>query len=230
MAVSISGSVGRGADNRRADVREIQRLLNDFYTQTPLVVDGVVGRSTIARIERFQRRFMANPDGRIDPDGSTLKRLRSVLPARGADWSEDSSKWPQEKKLSSLDHRFRPGVENVLRSLGKGGFKPVVFFAWRSIAVQAELLRRGVTRVSFSFHNAQTRSGTPSACAADSIDRRWAWERPAETNGFWSALGEAALGEGLYWGGSWPKFKDEAHVQYYPSTRLAEVRRESGLV
>ena len=81
----------------------------------------------------------------------------------------------------------------------------------------------------FSFHNAQKRNGTPKACAADIIDKRWAWGDAAEANGFWQALGAAAKAEGLNWGGDWRSFKDWAHVQLHPNNMLAEVKRQSGL-
>lgn len=229
MAVSLAGSVGRGGENRAPDVRSIQKLLNQIYPLTPLVIDGRIGPRTIARIERFQRRFMQSPDGRVDPSGRTLRSLLAAAPAADPVWSGDSSAWSQEKKLESLDRRIRPKVERVLEALKSGGFKPKVVFAWRSVAVQAELLRLGRTRVSFSFHNAQTKSGTPNAYAADVIDSRWAWSAQAEQNGFWEALGRAAKDEGLYWGGSWITFKDWAHLQLYPSSRLADIKRESGL-
>lgn len=229
MSVSISASVGKGGRNRAADVRKIQTLLNQVRPRSPLRVDGIAGSRTIGRIERFQARFMQRPDGRVDPGGRTLRKLLAMAPAAAPDWSGDSSKWPHTKKLASLDPKMKPKVERVLRTLETQGFKPRIFFAWRSVAVQAQLLRQGKTRVSFSFHNAQSKSGTPRACAADIIDRRWGWQKPAETRGFWEALGRAAKDEGLYWGGNWRSFKDWAHVQYHPNSKLAQVKQESGL-
>ena len=229
MAISIEGSVGRGGENRKSDTRKIQRLLNEVFPATPLEVHGLCGPETIRRIERFQRRFMQSPDGRIDPGGRTLRRLEGAAPGVQPDWSGDSSRWSKEKKLSSLNRRTRPKVERILEALAEEGFRPKVFFAWRSVAVQQKIFERGDSKVRFSFHNAQKKDGTPNAYAADIIDRRWAWSNAAEKNGFWQALGKAAKQEGLYWGGDWRSFKDWAHVQYYPNNRLAEVKRQSGL-
>lgn len=76
---SISGSVGRNGDNRPADVRLVQELLNKHPMPplTPLVVDGRIGPKTITAIEEFQRRVvkMVKPDGRVDPNGKTLQML-----------------------------------------------------------------------------------------------------------------------------------------------------------
>lgn len=229
MDVTIVGSVGRGGDNRKIDTRKIQKLLNAIFPATLLEVDGDCGPKAIKRIERFQRRFMTKSDGRVDPGGRTLKRLNAAAPEMQKDWSGDSSRWPKEKKLASLDTRIRSKVVRVLEALESEGFKPKVVFAWRSVAVQQRLVEEGKSRVRFSFHNAQRKKGTPNAYAADIIDKRWAWNDEAEENGFWRALGRTAKAEGLYWGGDWRSFKDWAHVQFYPNTKLAEVKRESGL-
>ncbi len=229
MAIRIEASVGRGGENRKIDTRKIQRLLNEIFPAMPLEIDGDCGPKTIRRIDRFQRRFMRNPDGCVDPGGRTLRRLNAAAPSTQPDWSGDSSRWSHDKKLSSLDRRMRPKVERVLEALAQEGFKPKIYFAWRSVAVQQEIFERGDSRVRFSFHNAQQKNGTPNAYAADIIDRRWAWGAQAKNNGFWEALGRAAKQEGLYWGGNWRRFKDWAHVQFHPNAQLSEVKRESWL-
>ena len=229
MSVTIAGSVGRGGDNKKTDTRKIQRLLNAIFPGALLDTDGLCGRKTIRRIERFQRRFMQNPDGRVDPRGQTLRHMNSAAPAFQDDWSGDSSRWPEAKKLASLDAGMRRKVKRVLAALKEKGFKPKIFYAWRSVAVQRELFDKGNSKVRFSFHNAQTPAGKPKAYAADIIDTRWAWTDDAEENGFWGALGEAAKSEELYWGGNWTRFKDVAHVQLFPNDRLSDIRRESGL-
>jgi peptidoglycan hydrolase-like protein with peptidoglycan-binding domain len=74
----ISGSVGRGGANQAADVRLVQRLLNDARVRTGeelLVVDGLAGPRTNAAIELYQRRYNLPTDGRIDPTGPTLRHL-----------------------------------------------------------------------------------------------------------------------------------------------------------
>ena len=229
MDVEIVQSVGRGGDNRKGDTRKIQRLLNLIFPAHRLVVDGLCGVKTIRRIERFQRRFMRKTDGRVDPGGRTLKRMISAAPSASRDWSGDSSKWSQTKKLASLDSRLRSRVERLLDTLESDGFKPKIFFGWRSLAVQQELVNKGRSTVRFSFHNDQRKNANPRAYAVDIIDKRWACGKRAETNGFWDALGSAAREERLYWGGNWRRFKDVAHVQLYPNSTLAEVKRQSGV-
>lgn len=145
------------------------------------------------------------------------------------DWSGDSSRWTEEKKLMSLHEAFRPKVEAVLAALREQGFQPRIVYAWRSVAVQQKLVAEGRSKVRFSFHNAQKPDGTPASYAADIVDRRWLWSEAAERNGFWRALGAAARAQGLIWGGDWKSFRDVAHIQARPNTELAVVKRESGL-
>lgn len=229
MPIEIQASVGRGGENRRPDTREIQRALNEVFPSLELVVDGLCGSKTIRRIERFQRRFMTAPDGRVDPGGRTLRRLNSTVPSLTEDWSGDSQRWSQEKKLASLAPPMRPRVERTLAVLRAQGFQPKIVYAWRSVAVQAQLVEQGHSKVRFSFHNAQKPSGRPHALAVDVIDRRFAWTAKAATSGFWQAQGAAGKAEGLLWGGDWRSFKDWAHLQLHPNRLLAQVRRESGL-
>lgn len=76
----LNGSVGRGGLNRKADVRLIQGLLNNYdipNVSTPLKIDGEIGNKTYIRIETFQREVLhiQNPDGRVDPNGKTFIAL-----------------------------------------------------------------------------------------------------------------------------------------------------------
>jgi peptidoglycan L-alanyl-D-glutamate endopeptidase CwlK len=228
-------TVGQGGRNLRGDVTTVQTLLKAKGFD-PGPVDGLCGQGTIGAIRRFQAPFLAHPDGLIEPGGRTWRRLSgtgAASPTSNApvltDWSGDSSKWPHEKKVLSLYPDMRPKVEAVLAGLRQRGFQPKIFFAWRSVAVQLELYRKGVTKVKFSFHNAQRRNGTPNAYAADIVDQRWGWEPPAMSNGFWRALGQEGKAQGLYWGGDWTDFRDWAHVQWFPNSKLGDVKRESGL-
>jgi hypothetical protein len=77
----LSASVGQGSPNRHADVITVQTLLNSNIAALapiqPLRVDGQCGPKTINAIKEYQRRVLhvANPDGRIDPSGATLRSL-----------------------------------------------------------------------------------------------------------------------------------------------------------
>jgi len=253
---TLLASVGDGGRNHREDVVTVQELLKAQGCD-PGTPDGICGPHTLAAIRRFQSRFMKWPDGRIDPGRTTWAHLvagsggaaaaaagtPTATPATpsgtsgggttGAapaeEWSGNSARWSQEKKLRSMTPSLRPKVADVVQALRDRGFEPKIFYGWRSVAVQERLFREGHTTVHFSFHNAQRPDGTPNAYAADIIDRRYAWRPEAQSSGFWRALGEEAKRRGLFWGGDWVNFKDWAHVQLVANSELGRVRRESGL-
>ncbi len=80
---TITASVGRDGVNRYSDVVLIQHLLNQYDIPDeliPLKVDGQSGQKTEDRIEAFQRHLlgMSHPDGRVDVDGRTLRRLIEI--------------------------------------------------------------------------------------------------------------------------------------------------------
>ena len=86
--VRIHGSVGSGGINHTPDVRLVQMALNSVPGSTggaapPLAGDGIVGPKTIAAIRRFQQLWSSVVDGRIDPQGPTLRALNALagLPA-----------------------------------------------------------------------------------------------------------------------------------------------------
>jgi hypothetical protein len=116
----------------------------------------------------------------------------------------------------------------VLDVLRAGGLRPTIIFGWRSVAVQQQLFRRGVTKVRFSFHNTQTVQGNLNAWAVDIVDERWGWNEP-DCHTFLAALGKAGNAQGLVWGGDWKDFKDWAHLQGRRNGELALAKRESGL-
>jgi len=144
------------------------------------------------------------------------------------EWTGDSSQWPQEKKLLSMQPDLRVKVKTVLAALAQRGFQPKVIYGWRSVAVQLQLFKEGKSKVEFSFHNAQKPDGTPASYAADIVDSRYGWGDHAESSGFWKCLGEEAKKQNLYWGGDWSSFRDWAHIQLVPNSQLTQVKRESG--
>lgn len=251
MAVTIKGSVGKGGKNVAADVKAIQTALKKLYPGAGITVNGKVDTKTQKSIETFQKAFMAKPDGRIDPGGRSLSEINKAMdkvtpitsgttaaPAApttpvapvtsNLDWTGDSSKWTQEKKLQSMNTDFAAKVRKVLAALEKQGFQPTIFYGWRSTKVQLQLFNAGNSKVKFSFHNATDPNGKPNAFAADIIDKRYAWNPEAEKKGYWDALGEACRANGLFWGGDWQGFKDVAHIQFYPNEMLAEIKKASG--
>jgi GH24 family phage-related lysozyme (muramidase) len=78
--VTLNASVGRDGVNNKKDVRLVQGLLNNYKipgVATPLKIDGLIGDNTLKRIEIFQKNILnfSIPDGRVDPDGRTIKKL-----------------------------------------------------------------------------------------------------------------------------------------------------------
>jgi hypothetical protein len=81
MAVILTGSVGMGGKNNASDILAIQNLLNKWVTPQIAatgVCNGTATDQTVIAIKKFQSNFSANPDGRVDAGGGTLKRLNSV--------------------------------------------------------------------------------------------------------------------------------------------------------
>jgi putative chitinase len=82
----ISSSVGRKGSNKPDDVKTVQILVNmsigKLVPLAPLSADGRIGDKTIIAIEEYQRRVLSapKPDGRVDPNGAMLKRLRADMP------------------------------------------------------------------------------------------------------------------------------------------------------
>lgn len=238
----ILGSVGKSGKNIHSDVLLIQELLNHKIKrlpgEKPLKVDGIIGNKTIKLITNYQKVVlkMKTPDGRVDPNGKTFKSLyenygatpEKHIPKVTLDfWSGDSSRWSQEKKLQSLNAQFRVKVKAVVKALKDEGFKPKIFYGWRSVAVQLDLFNKKRSKVKFSFHNATQKDGIPNSYAVDIIDLRYGWSDKPETKKFWEALGKAANENGLYWGGDWKSFKDWAHVQMHPNNKLRSIMLES---
>ncbi len=78
--LKLSGSVGRGGLNKKADVRLVQGLLNNYKipgVSCPIEIDGKVGDETYTRIDVFQNKALhtLKPDGRVDPGGQSFTRL-----------------------------------------------------------------------------------------------------------------------------------------------------------
>lgn len=80
MQAHLIDSVGAAGKNRKADVESVQRLLTARHLYRGRV-DGLCGPLTVDGILRFQRGFMSKPDGRVDPNGGTFRRLTAAAPA-----------------------------------------------------------------------------------------------------------------------------------------------------
>lgn len=77
----INGPVGAGGMNGADDVRVVQDLLNRG-SSAGLDVDGDCGPLTVDAITGYQKGFVRRPDGRVDPEGLTLRKLRAAVEGR----------------------------------------------------------------------------------------------------------------------------------------------------
>jgi hypothetical protein len=80
----ISASVGLGGGNAKADVTIIQQFLNSLSTLEGgpamiLAEDGICGPKTRAAISKYQTFALGWSDGRIDPQGKTIKALTGYI-------------------------------------------------------------------------------------------------------------------------------------------------------
>lgn len=85
QSYAIRAAVGAqpGAVNFRTDVETVQRLLNEHGERVgyfPLPVNGVVTPQMIQAICMFQKKVVGLrvPDGRVDPSGTTLRKLNEL--------------------------------------------------------------------------------------------------------------------------------------------------------
>jgi hypothetical protein len=105
-------------------------------------------------------------------------------------------------RLQLINPKLRIKVAAVLTDLESHADCPLIDSGvWRSPAAQMAKFRGGFTRVRWSFHNANDRSGRPDALAADITDVRWGWDSPLS---FWLRLAasaqEHAMESGIFWG------------------------------
>jgi len=126
--VELSNVVGRGTVASSAEIRAVQERLielgfqagntgaNGIFTTTDEnIIDGV-SYSTEAAIKRFQFTALEidSPDGRVDPDGNTLKRLNAFDAIR---WIQVTSN--RVKFDNDLKNWFHPRLTRLLEDLGK---------------------------------------------------------------------------------------------------------------
>ena len=90
-AIRINGPVGDGGDNNIVDVIRIEMRLNDFIEEkaikgvTDTLFTGWMTDEFIHVIRKFQQHVVGlpRPDGRIDPNGKTLKYINGSTSMRG---------------------------------------------------------------------------------------------------------------------------------------------------
>jgi len=81
----IQSAVGRNGANSGGDILVVKHLLNNVPAPSGGPATVILQRTTlnelITHIENFQRRQSGFADGRVDPEGTTLKRLRTFDPS-----------------------------------------------------------------------------------------------------------------------------------------------------
>jgi flagellum-specific peptidoglycan hydrolase FlgJ len=81
--VILIGSVGQNGKNKMGEVKKVQLLLNGNLYLIPnikkLSEDDKLGNLTVQAIKEYQKNVlkMITPDGRVDPNGKTLRSLNS---------------------------------------------------------------------------------------------------------------------------------------------------------
>ncbi len=125
---SITLSVGKNGVNQSSDVKIVQMLLNENIGKltpfSPLAEDGRNGPKTEAAITEFQTRVvrMQNADGRVDPNGNTLRTLNAgvvpvAAPPNLTAQFENTSRAGQSRQMMS----GRITVNNHTYSFRSGG-------------------------------------------------------------------------------------------------------------
>jgi peptidoglycan hydrolase-like protein with peptidoglycan-binding domain len=166
MARTIARSVGRNGDNREADVRTVQDLLNANLNKVPGIAkldpDGKVGPRTIAAIEAFQRLVvgMTMPDGRVDPGGRTLALLNQNggPPVIGATFRIVFAHGGKAPEMAKPAKTTDPLYESSVTVSGpkSGTFRGSIYPD--DMAVKGRI-KDGTYGVAIGFHK---RSGTPT--------------------------------------------------------------------
>ncbi|WP_406610186.1 hypothetical protein [Agarivorans sp. JK6] len=153
--MQLKQSVGKQGKNLNSDVLTVQKGLNTVPFKSPftkLDEDGRIGKNTIRVIERFQHDFvkMANPDGRIDPNGRTVKVINAYV-------KKNSTKQPYVYSPISLHGisstksiRYRANAQKLLSQYTKSVLKQMMILSnvdsidisstWRSPEDQARIM------------------------------------------------------------------------------------------
>lgn len=141
---TLTASVGRGGINHPNDARTVQSLLNKNRPigHSLIAVTGKMNPETISAIEEFQKRVvnLDTPDGRVDPDGKTLKALdagaqQTALTANHSGavwWHANQAKFPNSKRIEDLESNFRAKLQDFFTALDAAGATTTISTTRRS--------------------------------------------------------------------------------------------------
>lgn len=145
MTVAIAGSVGQGGRNSLHDVRSVQQLLNKWI-EPPIMVTGACSGAaddrTVRAIRDFQSDFLSSPDGRVDPGGTTIRKLN-------LEWTQLPQKFGQltgyyQYGRSADIGKRQWGTKDTVDALQLVAFK----FQCHQMGI---IIEQGVTAVPYAF-------------------------------------------------------------------------------
>lgn len=150
MADTIAQSVGKGGVNAAADVKTVQRLLNRFVADLglpKLAENGTAGQALTDAITAFQRKVMQiTPDGRVDANGNTIKRLAKKV--EGTTPPGGSVAVTYGKDVSAAARLVSPyGFKVIERAVGHAAM---------SAAVITSTIRFPAEQAAIMYRNAKT--------------------------------------------------------------------------
>ncbi|HEY8750912.1 MAG TPA: peptidoglycan-binding domain-containing protein [Tepidisphaeraceae bacterium] len=135
----LKSSVGRSMANHRADVRLVQKLLNQQIKPPSrfLKEDGLFGAKTAAVIQRFQVGVcqMRQPTSGIDPDDATLNKLLSLHARSSA--SSTASVALLTPSVTSAAQSLEKHADVVREAFAEEKRESEFAEFWKTVAVQS---------------------------------------------------------------------------------------------
>jgi membrane protein implicated in regulation of membrane protease activity len=149
-----------------------------------------------------------------------LAAFTLVGTASAADGMEARRLTQNSINLQKMSPSVRGKMRGVISDMEGAGYKPIIDNqVWRSKSEQLALYKKGVTKVTYSFHNVSTKAGKADSLAADITDQRFGWTGHAPRR-YWFCLARSAYVHGLYSGAHFglsaaqrAKFDQALHVR-----------------
>ncbi len=118
-SAGLSASVGKKGENKEADVKQVQTLLNKNGAQ--VAADGKMGPKTIKAIEAFQQSKLGFKDGLVEPDKATWKALNGEsVSSEGGKEAGAQGKAEQGQNIDPKSISPKPTPEQKQQDKSKG--------------------------------------------------------------------------------------------------------------